>query len=112
LLDSAGRRSDATEVLTALNYVDPLNADQHAQLGERLLAAGAAPDSLREFQVMLALDSHDPAPANFGLARAYAALGDKPASRHRLLDALASAPHYKPAQDLLLQMIEERSKNE
>jgi tetratricopeptide (TPR) repeat protein len=112
LLDSAGRTSDATEVLTALNYVDPLNADQHAQLGERLLAAGAAPDSLREFQVMLALDSHDPAPANFGLARAYAALGDKPASRHHLLDALASAPHYKPAQDLLLQMIEERSKNE
>lgn len=112
LLDSAGRTSEANEVLAALNYVDPLNVDQHAQLGERLLAAGAAPDSVREFQVMLALDSHDPAPANFGLARAYGALGDKAASRRHLLDALASAPHYKPAQDLLLHTIEERSKNE
>ena len=109
LLDSAGRTDEANEVLAALNYVDPLNADQHAQLGERLLASADAPDSLREFQVMLALNPHDPAPANFGLARAYGALGDKVASRHHLLDALASAPHYKPAQDMLLQMIEERS---
>jgi tetratricopeptide (TPR) repeat protein len=112
LLDSAGRTGEASEVLAALNYVDPLNVDQHAQLGERLLASGAAPDSMREFQVMLALDPRDPAPANFGLARAYGALGDKAASRRHLLDALASAPHYKPAQDLLLHTIEERSKNE
>jgi tetratricopeptide (TPR) repeat protein len=112
LLDAAGRTSEANEALAALNYVDPLKPDLHAQLGERLLAAGAAADSLREFGVMLALDSHDTAPADFGMARAYAALGDKVASRRHLLDALASAPHYKPAQDLLLKTIEERSKNE
>jgi tetratricopeptide (TPR) repeat protein len=112
LLDAAGRGSEANEVLVAINYVDPLNVDQHAQLGDRLLAAGSAADAVREYQVLLALDSHDTAPANFGLARAYGALGDRPASRRHLLDALAAAPHYKPAQDMLLQMIEERSKNE
>jgi hypothetical protein len=29
-----------------------------------------------------------------------------------LLEALASAPHYKPAQALLLQLIQERTGNE
>ncbi|HEY4368295.1 MAG TPA: tetratricopeptide repeat protein [Steroidobacteraceae bacterium] len=112
LLDGVGRTAEANEVLIAINYVDPLNAQQHAQLGERLLAAGSAPDALREFQVLLALDGHDTALANFGLARAYSALGDKVTSRRRLLDALASAPHYKPAQDMLLQTIGERNRNE
>ena len=34
--------------------------------------------------------------------------GDAAASRRHLLDALETAPHYKPAQALLLQTIEER----
>jgi hypothetical protein len=29
-----------------------------------------------------------------------------------VLDSLAAAPHYKPAQAFLLQMIEERNRNE
>lgn len=111
-LDAAGRVPEATEVLAALNYVDPLNAELHSQLGERLLAGERAEDALREFKVLLAISAHDPAPANFGMARALRALGDTAASRHHLLDALATAPHYKPAQQLLLQMVEERDVNE
>lgn len=111
-LDAAGRRQEATEVLAALNYVDPLSADLHAQLGERLLAGEHAESALREFEVLLALSAHDMAPANFGMARALHSLGDIPASRRHLLDALATAPHYRPAQELLLQMIEERNANE
>ena len=34
------------------------------------------------------------------------------ARRRSVLDALAIAPHYKPAQEFLLQTIEERTKNE
>lgn len=108
-LDEAKRTTDATEVLASLNYADPLNIDLHAQLGERLLAAGRAEDSLREFRVLLALDSIDQAPAHYGVARALRELGDKTGSRRHLLDALAIAPHYKPAQALLLKMIEERT---
>lgn len=111
-LDAAGRVQEATEVLATVNYVDPLNADLHSQLGERLLAGERAEDALREFKVLLALSAHDPAPANFGMARALRALGDTAASRRHLLDALATAPHYKPAQELLLQMVKERDVNE
>jgi tetratricopeptide (TPR) repeat protein len=108
-LDEAGRTEQATEVMLALNYADPLNPELHSQLGERLLAARRAEEALREFQALLALDSLDRAPAHFGMARALRELGDQTASRRHLLDALAIAPHYKPAQALLLQMIEERT---
>jgi hypothetical protein len=67
---------------------------------------------LREFDVLAALSSHDPVPARFGAARAQLALGEREAARRSLLDALAAAPHFKPAQHLLLKMIEERTVNE
>ncbi|HKU16518.1 MAG TPA: tetratricopeptide repeat protein [Steroidobacteraceae bacterium] len=111
-LDEAGRTQDATAVLQAVNYADPLNPDQHAQLGERLLTENHAEDALREFRVLLALRDHDQAQALYGAARALHALGDRAASRRSVLDALAAAPHYKPAQDFLLQIVEERTKNE
>ena len=99
-------------MLQSLNYADPLNPEQHVQLGERLLADNRAEDSLREFRVLLALRDHDQAPALFGAARALYALGDRAASRRNVLDALAAAPHYKPAQEFLLKIVEERTKNE
>ena len=111
-LDDAGRSDDALDVLNAVNYADPLNGNQHLTLGERMLASGKNEDSLREFSVQLALSPHDPAMGHFGMARALRAMGDRPASRRHLLDALAAAPHYKPAQELLLQTIEERKRNE
>lgn len=112
LLDEVGRADHALEVLAAVNYVDPLNGPQHTLLGERFIALEKPEAALREFSVQLALMPHDPAPAHFGMARALRALGDIPASRRHLLDALETAPHYKPAQTLLLQMIEERKRNE
>lgn len=108
-LDETGRAADATEILQSLNYADPLNIELHAQLGERLLKAGRAEDALREFRALLALNALDQAPAHYGVARALRELGDQAGSRRHLLDALATAPHYKPAQALLLQMIEERT---
>ncbi len=74
-LDEAGRGRDATAVLQSLNYADPLNPEQHVQLGERLLTDNRAEDSLREFRVLLALKDHDQAQALFGAARALHALG-------------------------------------
>jgi Flp pilus assembly protein TadD len=111
-LEESGQASAAEEVLHALNLVDPLNPSQHTKLGERLLAAGKSEQALQEFRVLLALQTHDAAAANFGAARALRSMGDQDASRRHLLDALATAPHYKPAQELLLQMIEERTRNE
>jgi Flp pilus assembly protein TadD len=111
-LEEAGQKNAADEVLQALNLVDPLNPDQHTKLGERLLAAGSNEQALQEFRVLLALETHDEAAANFGAARALRVMGEQAASRRHLLDALATAPHYTPAQELLLQMLEERKRNE
>lgn len=108
-LDEAGRAEQATEVMMSLNYADPLNPELHSQLGERLLTAGRAQDALREFNALLALKALDQAPAHYGMARALRELGDQASSRRHLLEALETAPHYKPAQALLLQMIEERT---
>lgn len=111
-LDAAGRKDDSTRILSTLNYADPFNTAQHAELGERLLSAERPQDALREFEVLLALSPHDPAPAQFGAARAYDALGDRASSRKRVLEALAAAPHFRPAQQFLLKMVEEREANE
>ncbi|WP_116812712.1 tetratricopeptide repeat protein [Steroidobacter cummioxidans] len=108
-LDEAGRVPEATDLMVSLNYSDPLNAEVHSQLGERLLTAGRNEEALREFQALLALNRLDQAPAHYGMARALRELGDKAGSRRHLLDALATAPHFKPAQALLLKMIEERT---
>lgn len=111
-LDEAGQPQDATSLMEALNYADPLNEAQHADLGERLLSANRAEDALREFRALLALEQHDQAQALYGAARALHAMGDRAASRRHILDALAAAPHYKPAQDFLLEIVEERTRNE
>jgi tetratricopeptide (TPR) repeat protein len=108
LLAEAKREAEATEVLAALNYVDPLAAPTHARLGERYLAAGRGADALREFRVLLALDPLDTATANFGLARAHRLAGDLTLTRRHLLEALETAPQYRPAQKLLLDIIGDR----
>jgi tetratricopeptide (TPR) repeat protein len=103
-LDEAGRGPQALAVYQSLLYADPLDASLHEKLGEKLYAAGQAQQSLREYQVLLALNAHDQAAANFGIARALHSMGDRATSRRHLLQALETAPHYRPAQDLLLEM--------
>jgi tetratricopeptide (TPR) repeat protein len=104
----ASNDAAALEVLANVNYADPLNAAQHQLLGEQYLTVGRGEDSMQEFRVLLSLNPQDPATAHFGMARALRALGNSQESRRHLLDALETAPHFKPAQALLLQMIEER----
>jgi tetratricopeptide (TPR) repeat protein len=103
-LDDAGQARESLEVLNALTLVEPFDASLHVQLGERFNAGGKPADSLREYQVLLALDAHDSASANFGIARALNSLGDPANSRRHLLEALETAPHFRPAQDLLLEI--------
>jgi tetratricopeptide (TPR) repeat protein len=108
-LDQADRANEATDVLATLNYADPLAPELHLQLGERFLSAGRNEESLREFRVLQSMRDADRPQAHFGAARALRALGDTEQARRELLDALADAPHFRPAQALLLETIEERS---
>jgi tetratricopeptide (TPR) repeat protein len=101
-LDEAGQGPQALEVMSALLLIEPLDASLHVKLGERFDAAGQPTESLREYKVLLALDAHDNATAHFGMARALNTLGNREESRQHLLEALETAPHFRPAQDLLL----------
>ncbi|MDR2215544.1 MAG: tetratricopeptide repeat protein [Nevskiaceae bacterium] len=104
LLLAAGRKDEATVVLAAVNYADPLAQPGHAQLGQLLLDEGDNADALREYQVLLALAPLDASAAHFGMARAYRGLGDEAKARRNLLQALETAPHLRPAQQMLLEM--------
>jgi tetratricopeptide (TPR) repeat protein len=84
--------------------IEPLDGTLHSKLAERFAATGKPQESLREYNVLLALDTHDTASANFGIARALNSLGDPANSRRHLLEALETAPHYRAAQDLLLEI--------
>jgi predicted Zn-dependent protease len=103
-LEDANNQQEATDVYRALLLIEPLNSGLHTKLGERFAKANDPRDSLREYRVLLALDTNDKAAAQFGIARALNALGEHAESRKALLDALETAPHYRRAQDLLLEI--------
>ena len=108
MLSVAGRKAEAAQVLSAVNYADPLTPDGHDQLGNLLLASNKGKEALREYQVLLALQPLDTAAANYGLARAYRETGDAANARRHLLESLDTAPNYRPAQKLLLEMTGDR----
>lgn len=109
LLLAAKRDAEATEVLAAVNYADPLATEGHDQLGQLLLAQNRGDAALREYQVLLALQPADTAVANYGLAQAYRQTGDAKQARRHLLESLETAPNYRPAQHLLLEMTGEKA---
>jgi tetratricopeptide (TPR) repeat protein len=108
LLLAQKRDADAAEVLAAMNYSDPLVPESHELLGRLLVEQSKGNDAVREYQVLLALRPLDTAAANFGLARALQLTGDTVQARRRLLQSLETAPNYRPAQRMLLELTGER----
>jgi tetratricopeptide (TPR) repeat protein len=104
-LAAADRNADALDVLDDVLMVAPLRAEVHSELGDRLLAAGQADRAAVEYRALLAMNPHDLADANYRLAKAYVALEDRTRSREHLLYALEIAPHYREAQQLLLEIV-------
>lgn len=109
LLLEAKRDNEAAEVLAAVNFADPLTTEGHDQLGQLLLAQSQGDAALREFQVLLSLQPDDTAVANYGMARAYRIKGDQQQARRHVLESLETAPNYRPAQHLLLEMTGEKA---
>ncbi len=111
LHDLAGRQHDrgdtalAVETARALTLVAPLEAELHADYGDWLLALGRAEEAIAEYQALLAMNPHDKADAHFRLAKAYRDAGDAQRSREHLLYALEIAPHFREAQDMLLETL-------
>lgn len=103
-LHEAGRPADAIAVYEDLIMVTPLDAEVHATLGDWMLDGGMANGALREYRALMATQPHDMAGAHFRLAQAFLALEDRARTREHLLYALEIAPHYREAQQLLLEI--------
>jgi Flp pilus assembly protein TadD len=104
LEEDLGQPKDAAATLDRLNFIYPEDEDLHRKLGELWLAQGNAVGAVREYAAVLALKPLDMASAEFDLAKAYLAAGDKAKAEDSVLASLEVAPGYQPAQKLLLEI--------
>jgi len=106
LLEEAGKTKEAAAALERLNYIYPLDTNLHERLGGLLMQLNDAPGAVLEYQALVELHPIDMAGSHYNLARAYKAAGQKDQAREEAVNALESAPNYKPAQKLLLEVSE------
>ena len=98
------RTADAIAVADSILQVAPLDDELHIQLGDWLLEEQMAAAALREYEASLAMNPHDQAAAHYRLATAYRQLEDDASTLEHVLYALEIAPHYREAQQLLLEI--------
>jgi Tfp pilus assembly protein PilF len=105
LEEAAGQNAEAVATLERINYVYPVrNEDLHRRLGDLLFALKQYDGAIREYKVLVASQPVDKAGAEFALAQAYFAAGQKEKAEDSVLAALEVAPGFRPAQKLLLQL--------
>jgi len=104
LLEEAGNRKEAAEVLDRLNYIQPIDEDLHRRLGDLWLSLGNTAGAIREYRAVLAKSPTDPAASHFNLAKAYRSANRTDAAKDELLLSLEAAPGFRPAQKMLLEL--------
>jgi len=104
LQEEAGDRAGAVETLNGINYIYPENEALHRHLGKLWLEQGNSAGAVREFSAVLALKPLDKATAQYELAQAYFVQGDRAKAEESVLAALESAPGFRPAQKLLIEI--------
>jgi tetratricopeptide (TPR) repeat protein len=104
LLEEAGNRKEAAEVLDRLNYIQPIDEDLHRRLGDLWLGLGNTDGAIREYRAVLAKSPTDPAASHFSLAKAYRSANRTDAAKDELLLSLEAAPGFRPAQKMLLEL--------
>jgi cellulose synthase operon protein C len=104
LEEEMGKPADAAATLDRLNYVYPVDEDLHHKLGDLWLAQNNFAGAVREYNAVVNMNPLDKASAQFDLARAYFAAGEKDKAEDHVLASLEAAPSYRPAQKLLLQL--------
>jgi Tfp pilus assembly protein PilF len=108
LEEEQGDKIAAAATLNRVNYIYPENEGLHRRLGELWLAQGNNAGAVREFAALLALKPLDQAGAHYELAQAYFAQGDKAKAEESVLAALETAPGFRPAQKLLVEIEEKK----
>jgi tetratricopeptide (TPR) repeat protein len=99
-----GDPKKAAATLDRVNFIYPEDEDLHRKLGGLWLAQGNNAGAVREYTAVLALKPLDMASAQFDVAKAYYAEGDKAKAEESVLASLEAAPGFKPAQKLLLEI--------
>jgi tetratricopeptide (TPR) repeat protein len=102
---AAGKPAEAAATLERVNYIYPVkDEDLHRRLGDLLFAEKQYDGAIREYNARVASNPVDRAGAEFNLAQAYFAAGQKDKAQESVLAALETAPGYRPAQKLLLEL--------
>ena len=104
LLEEAGNKKEAAEVLDRLNYIQPIDEDLHRRLGDLWFSLGNTAGAIREYRAVLAKAPTDPAASHFNLAKAYRSANQLDAAKDELLLSLEAAPGFRPAQKMLLEL--------
>ena len=104
LEEELGIPVDAAATLERVNYIYPNDEELHRKLGDLWFAQNNFPGAIREYNAVLGMNPLDKASAQFNLARAYFAAGQKDKAEDHILASLEAAPDYRPAQKLLLQL--------
>jgi len=105
LEEGAGESDNATATLERINYIYPLeDEDLHRRLGHLLYAQRQYDGAIREYRALVSSSPLDKAGAQFNLAQAYFAAGQRDKAEESVLAALETAPGYRPAQKLLLEL--------
>jgi tetratricopeptide (TPR) repeat protein len=95
---------EAAATLDRINYIDPVDEELHRRLGKLWLAQENYPGAIREYDAVVAMHPLDTASAQFNLAQAYFAAGQRDKAEEHVLASLEAAPGYHPAQKLLLEL--------
>jgi cellulose synthase operon protein C len=105
LEEQAGQQGEAAMTLARLNYIYPVKDEElHHRLGDLLYAQKKYDGAIREYIAVVASNPMDKAGAEFHLAQAYLAAGQKDKAQESVLAALEVAPGYRPAQKMLLEL--------
>lgn len=105
LEDAGGQKAEAAATLERINYIYPVkDEDLHRKLGDLLYGLKQYGGAVREYKALVASQPVDKAGAEFELAQAYLAAGQKDKAEDSVLAALEIAPGFRPAQKLLLQL--------
>jgi tetratricopeptide (TPR) repeat protein len=105
LEENAGQKGEAIATLERLNYIYPVKDEElHRRLGDLLYDQKQFDGAIREYDAVVNSNPVDKAGAEFNLAQAYCAAGQKDKAQDSVLAALEIAPGYRPAQKLLLEL--------
>lgn len=105
LEEELSQPKEAAATLDRINHIYPVKDEElHRRLGDLWFTQTNYAGAIREFTAVVALKPLDKAGAQFNLAQAYFAAGQRDKAEENVLLALEAAPGYRPAQKLLLQI--------